>query len=54
VMATLVYAWCELRGDYRHFRADRITTFAVLADSYAVPNGEKPPDWRALSRPSSS
>jgi predicted DNA-binding transcriptional regulator YafY len=26
IEATLVAAWCELRADYRHFRADRITS----------------------------
>ena len=25
VQATLIGAWCELRQDYRHFRADRIS-----------------------------
>src|SRR5919197_402725 len=30
VQATLIGAWCELRQDYRHFRADRISALAVL------------------------
>jgi predicted DNA-binding transcriptional regulator YafY len=34
VEATLVAAWCELRGDFRHFRTDRIIDFAVLDDSF--------------------
>lgn len=28
-------AWCEMRQDFRHFRADRIATYRVLTDSFA-------------------
>jgi predicted DNA-binding transcriptional regulator YafY len=28
VQATLIGAWCELRQDYRHFRADRVADSA--------------------------
>src|SRR5579864_5771530 len=34
VQATLVGAWCELRQDYRHFRADRIGEVTVLDECY--------------------
>jgi predicted DNA-binding transcriptional regulator YafY len=35
--STLIGAWCELRGDYRHFRTDRVRDLAVLEECY-VPN----------------
>lgn len=47
VQATLVYAWCELRRDYRHFRADRITGFEVLAERYPPASRAVTPDWLA-------
>ena len=30
IETTLVSAWCELRNDFRHFRADRIASMSVL------------------------
>jgi predicted DNA-binding transcriptional regulator YafY len=36
VEATLVTAWCELRDDYRHFRADRIETCDVLDEGFPI------------------
>jgi predicted DNA-binding transcriptional regulator YafY len=30
----VVVAWCELRGDYRHFRTDRIATLKPTAKRY--------------------
>ncbi|MEZ2223945.1 helix-turn-helix transcriptional regulator [Rhizobium sp. RCC_161_2] len=30
----MVMGWCELREDFRHFRADRIVDFAVLETRY--------------------
>jgi len=39
--STIIGAWCELRGDYRHFRADRVRDLAVLAETC-------PADGRAL------
>ena len=36
VQATLLAAWCELRGDYRHFRTDRIMTATVLDEVFPV------------------
>ncbi|WP_046110862.1 helix-turn-helix transcriptional regulator [Aquincola tertiaricarbonis] len=32
--AQVVVAWCELRGDIRHFRCDRIASVAPLAERY--------------------
>lgn len=31
----MVVSWCELRNDFRHFRADRIIHLTVEADGYA-------------------
>jgi predicted DNA-binding transcriptional regulator YafY len=45
--ATLIGAWCELRGDYRHFRTDRVRDIAILNDVYpAAPSLLA--GWRAL------
>jgi predicted DNA-binding transcriptional regulator YafY len=41
VQATLVGAWCELRQDYRHFRADRIRSLVVLDERYPSDNGRQ-------------
>jgi len=48
VQATLVGAWCELRQDYRHFRADRITVLTVLDEHYPSDNGRLMAEWLAL------
>ena len=45
VQATLVGAWCELRRDYRHFRADRIRSLAVLQERYPSDNGRLMAEW---------
>jgi len=37
--AVVIAAWCELRQDFRHFRADRITGATVL-DSYFKGQGD--------------
>jgi predicted DNA-binding transcriptional regulator YafY len=34
--ATLVNAWCELRGDFRHFRADRILGWDMVDENFPV------------------
>src|SRR5260370_27023065 len=36
--ATLVFAWCELRNDIRHFRTDRMVAAAVLDEPFKIPN----------------
>lgn len=45
VEATLVSAWCELRDDFRHFRADRVQSFAVLDEGFPVPGRVLTADW---------
>jgi predicted DNA-binding transcriptional regulator YafY len=48
VEATLIGAWCELRRDYRHFRADRIAELTVLDETYPSDNGRLMAEWLAL------
>jgi len=48
--ATLIGAWCELRRDYRHFRADRITALRVLDEGYPSDNGRLMAEWQALRK----
>jgi predicted DNA-binding transcriptional regulator YafY len=52
VEVTLVCAWCELRNDYRHFRADRIEAAAVLPESFAAERERLLSGWMALARSS--
>ena len=42
----LVAAWCELRGDFRHFRADRISSLESTGTSYPRPRRELAKAWR--------
>lgn len=48
IQATLIGAWRELRHDYRHFRADRIGSVAVLDERYPSDNGRLMAEWLAL------
>lgn len=48
VDVTLIAAWCELRGDYRHFRADRIVQSKVLEERYAADSGPMMAEWMAM------
>jgi predicted DNA-binding transcriptional regulator YafY len=48
VQATLIGAWCELRQDYRHFRADRIAELTVLDERYPSDNGRLMAEWLAM------
>jgi predicted DNA-binding transcriptional regulator YafY len=49
--ATLLCAWCELRDDYRHFRADRIAGAQVLNDTFASDAHRLLQGWLSLTRP---
>lgn len=51
VGATLLCAWCELREDYRHFRADRIAAARVLDAGFAPDSARLMAGWRALTGP---
>jgi predicted DNA-binding transcriptional regulator YafY len=48
VQATLIGAWCQLRQDYRHFRADRINMLTVLDERFPSDNGRLMAEWLAL------
>lgn len=42
----VIAAWCELRGEYRHFRLDRINELFPLTDKYPYPKGYLLAQWR--------
>jgi predicted DNA-binding transcriptional regulator YafY len=45
VEATLINAWCELRDDFRHFRADRVRALTVLDEGFPVPSRTLMAGW---------
>jgi predicted DNA-binding transcriptional regulator YafY len=45
--ATLLCAWCELRRDFRHFRADRIEALTPLDERYDARGGRLMRDYLA-------
>ncbi|MDE0347374.1 MAG: hypothetical protein OXI66_16580, partial [Boseongicola sp.] len=46
IEVTVLAAWCELRGDFRHFRADRIVVCRETGDSFAGLATQLRRDWR--------
>jgi predicted DNA-binding transcriptional regulator YafY len=48
VEATLVAAWCELRKDFRHFRADRVVAATILDERFEAEGKELAEAWLAL------
>jgi predicted DNA-binding transcriptional regulator YafY len=50
VDVTLIGAWCELRGDFRHFRVDRILASRLLDERYPAENGRIAAEWLALRK----
>lgn len=42
-----IAGWCELRGDYRLFRTDRIVEVDFLEDRYARPRHQLVKEWRS-------
>ena len=40
-------AWCELRGDFRHFRADRVQTVTPMDEAYPTMRHTLLAAWRA-------
>jgi predicted DNA-binding transcriptional regulator YafY len=44
----LVVAWCEMRRDFRHFRADRIASLQVLDERYPRRRAALLKEWRSL------
>jgi predicted DNA-binding transcriptional regulator YafY len=49
VEVELVCGWCELREDFRHFRADRITSIAFLQERFANEGRHLIDDWMAAT-----
>lgn len=45
VEATLICAWCELRNDYRHFRADRIQSLTLTEETFSTESGKLLKEW---------
>lgn len=43
---TILAAWCELRGDFRHFRVDRISACAVTDGRFTGEGGRMHAEWR--------
>jgi predicted DNA-binding transcriptional regulator YafY len=48
--ATLICGWCELRGDYRHFRTDRIRAAKLLDESFTDRAAALRSSWLKLTR----
>lgn len=46
--ARVVAAWCELRGDFRHFRVDRLDDLRALGARYPQPRRALVRAWRKL------
>ncbi len=46
--AAVLAAWCELREDFRHFRADRIGACAALGERFAGQGRALRAEWRRL------
>ena len=46
IEVTVLAAWCELRDDFRHFRADRIVTCHGTGESFADLAPQLRRDWR--------
>lgn len=44
--ARVIVAWCELRGDFRHFRTDRIESLRVLPERYRDSRARLLKEWR--------
>ena len=49
----VVMAWCELRGDFRHFRTDRVTELRVPARKYPRRRAVLLRQWRSQVLPRS-
>jgi len=50
VDVTVVGAWCELRGDFRHFRVDRILNSRVLDERFSAESAGLTAEWLALRK----
>lgn len=52
VDVTVIAAWCELRQDFRHFRADRIDSARFLDDRFTSESARLSAQWMALNHES--
>lgn len=50
VDVTVIAAWCELRQDFRHFRADRIVSARFLDDHFTSESVRLTTQWLALNQ----
>lgn len=50
VDVTVIAAWCELRQDFRHFRADRIVSAQFLEEHFSGESARLMAQWMALSK----
>jgi predicted DNA-binding transcriptional regulator YafY len=50
VDVTVVGAWCELRGDFRHFRLDRILASQLLDERFSAESAKLTADWLELRK----
>jgi predicted DNA-binding transcriptional regulator YafY len=50
VDVTVIAAWCELRQDFRHFRADRIESAQLLDERFVSESSYLVAQWMALSK----
>ena len=50
VDVTLLGAWCELRGDFRNFRVDRILGSQLLDERFEADSGKLVAQWLALPK----
>lgn len=50
VDVTVIAAWCELRGDFRHFRVDRISAARLLDERFTADSARLTAQWMALSK----
>ncbi len=50
VDVAVIAAWCELRRDFRYFRADRIVSAQVLDEGFASESARLTARWMALSK----
>jgi predicted DNA-binding transcriptional regulator YafY len=48
----MIAAWCELRGGFRHFRADRVRSCTALDEAIPVPAHHLRRQWRATQQSS--
>lgn len=46
--SVVIAAWCELREDFRHFRPDRIQSYAILEDRFTGKSAELRQRWAKI------